>query len=110
MEREVVVTPTLIYRWVADRLPGFVDLPHPDHDENALLIFMDPEQAEGFRSETGDYPADEGFEVRAVDLDAVRAVVNLGEYGYVALRGPEEDTVSFFKAGDFFDILEASGQ
>ena len=105
MEDTVLITPTVI-RWVGPDKLGLVGM---ERDGKwALLVWRSPEQAEAFRSETGSYPEAEGFAVVDVDLEDLRAFIDVWEYKHVALRGPEADTVSFLRSDDFLRWLQES--
>lgn len=108
MQEAVMVAPTVIHKPMIeqDKL-GIVDIPNPG-GERALLVFSNPEQVEEFRAKTGDYPESEGFEVAAVGLDGLRAIIEVWGFEHVALRGPEPDTVSHFQADTFLWILQLS--
>ncbi len=105
MESTVQIAPTLIYR----APPGKIELAGLEHrGEWAALVFMSPEQAEEFRGKTGSYPESEGFRVTSVDAEELRVIIGVWEYKYVALRGPETDTVSYLESDDFIGMLEES--
>lgn len=107
MEKQDVIrmAPTLIQRWVSADHPGVMDISAPD-GHRAPVVFMNPEQAEEFRTETGAYPDSEGFEVEAVDTDGLSTVTELWGFELVALRGPEPNTISFWDAEEFIEMLE----
>ncbi len=105
-----VVTPTIIRRVDhGARTLTVIDVPEEETGERALLVFMNPEQAETFRADTGSYPASEGFEVGAVDVDGLEVICQVWGFGRVALRGPEPDYVSWFDADAFCEMLEPAG-
>ena len=74
--------------------------------ERALLVFMNEEQAEAFRSETGVSPASEGYVAEATDLEDLKAMLRAGDLKLVALRGPEPEAVSELDADTFCEMLE----
>lgn len=107
MEETIYVTPTIIRRVDrGERTLTVVDVPEEETGERALLVFMNEDQAETFRAETGRYPASEGFEVGAVDLDGLEVICAVWGFKRVALRGPEPDYVSLFDADVFCEMLE----
>lgn len=69
----VVVRPTIIERWIEADHPAVVDVPALEGGRT-LLVFVDPEEAETFRSETGRFPPSEGFDLETVDLDGIRTI------------------------------------
>ena len=101
------VTPTIIKRArLAEDKLEVVGLPDDETGERALLVFMNPEQAETFRADTGRYPASEGFEVGNVDRDGLEAICEVWGYQRVALRGPEPEAVSVLETDEFIGMLE----
>ena len=103
MEESMVrITPTLIFRVASGRIE-IVDV--LVDGERALLVFMNPEQAETFRRETGCYPESEGFKVSAVHPGGVQSIAEAASLAHVALRGPESDAVNIFDAVTFGEIL-----
>jgi hypothetical protein len=107
MRDTIKVTPTLIRRIRAaeDRIE-MASVPTKDGEGRALLVFMNEAQAEAFRSETGAYPASEGFVAQATFLDGLRAILDAWKYTRVALRGPEPEAVREFDADEFIAMLE----
>jgi len=69
---------------------------------------MDEEQAETFRADTGSYPSSDGFEVGAVDVEGLKAILAIWGFDHVALRGPEENVASFLDSGEFVEMLESA--
>ena len=108
MEGTIELTPTIIRRVRhAEQKLQVVSVPHEESGGEALVVFMNEEQAEAFRADTGSYPASEGFEVGAVDLEGIRAILTVWGFARVALWGPEQNVVSDFEAEDFVDMLES---
>ncbi len=102
-----VVTPTLIRRKRGEMVGiATVSAVGLEGSERSLLVFMNEEQAETFRADTGCYPASEGFEVGAVDVEGLAAICAVWGFGRVALRGPEPEAVSFMGAEEFCEMLE----
>jgi hypothetical protein len=107
VEDAISVTPTIIKRVRhAERALEVVSVPEQETGERALLVFMDEDQAEAFRTDTGRYPASEGFEVGAVDVEGLAAICAVWGFGRVGLRGPEPEAVSFMDAEEFCEMLE----
>jgi hypothetical protein len=110
VEDTIYVTPTIIRRVShAERTLEVMHVPEAETGERALLVFMNPEQADTFRADTGRYPASEGFEVGAVDLDGLEAICAVWGFQRVALRGPEPEAVSFVDVEEFVAMLEPAG-
>jgi hypothetical protein len=106
----IQVTPTLIRRVLPDKIQ-IADVPSTNAEgrsERALLVFLNEEQAEDFRRETGCFPASEGFVAQATNLEGLKAIQLVWKFPRVALRGPEPDTVSEYDADDFMAMLEAA--
>jgi hypothetical protein len=104
----IELTPTINRRVShAERKLQVVSVPYEETDGRALLVFMNPEEAEAFRTQTGSYPASEGFEVGAIDVEGLKAILAVWGFEHVALWGPEPDTVSYFGADDFASMLES---
>ncbi len=110
MHDTMQVTPALIRRYQAlpDGRIEMVSVPAQRGAGRALLLFMDEEQAETFRAETGTYPAEEGFIVEATSLEGLRAIVDAWSFERIAMRGPEPDAVSEFDAQMFIGMLAES--
>ena len=107
MEGTIELTPTIIRRVRhEERKLQVVGVPHEESGGEALVVFMNEEQAEAFRADTGSYPASEGFEVGAVDLEDIKAILAVWGFEHVAVWGPEPNVVSDFRAGDFVALLE----
>ncbi len=105
-----VVTPTIIRRVDrGERTLTVIDVPEEETGERALLVFMNEDQAEAFRADTGRYPDSEGFEVGAVDLDGLEVICQVWGFKRVALRGPEPEAVSVLDAEAFCEMLEPVG-
>src|SRR5215217_9121282 len=96
-----IVTPHIIERWVIADKVEMAAAPHPDGGESALLMFTSDAAAETFRTETGKYPACEGFEVVAVDHDGLRNIIRTWGYCSLAVCGLEPGG-----GADFFDAEE----
>jgi hypothetical protein len=111
MQDTYTVTPTIIERWVIADKVEVAGVPHPDDDgEVALLVFTNTEQAEAFRAATGLYPASEGCEVVAVDVDGLRNIIGLWGYSTIALCGLEPGGgADCFDAEAFCELLELAG-
>ena len=104
------IMPTLIRRTRGEHIELLtVPAGEPEGSERALLVFMDEEQAETFRADTGACPATEGFVAEATDLEDLKAVLRAGSLKLVALRGPEPEAVSVLDAGTFCEMLEPAG-
>ena len=73
-----------------------------------LLVFLNEEQAEAFRRETGRFPASEGFIAQATNLEGLKAIQLVWKFPRVVLRGPESDTVSEYDADEFMAMLEGA--
>jgi hypothetical protein len=107
MSEYIYVSPTIIKRArLAEDKLDVVGLPDDETGERALLVFMNPEQADTFRADTGSYPASEGFGVRKVNRDGLEAICEVWGYKRVALRGPEPEAVSVLEAEEFIGMLE----
>jgi hypothetical protein len=111
MQDTIQVTPTLIRRV----LPGKIEIAGVPSEAagageagRALLVFLNEEQAEAFRRETGCFPASEGFIAQATNLEGLKAIQLVWKFPRVALRGPEPDAVSYYDADDFMAMLEAA--
>jgi hypothetical protein len=103
----IELTPTIIRRVRHEqRKLEVVSVPHEESSGEALLAFMNEEQAEAFRADTGSYPASEGFEVGAVDVEGIKAILAVWVFPRVAVRSPEPDVTNFFEAGEFTAMLE----
>jgi hypothetical protein len=107
MQDTIQVTPTLIRRVRPDKIE-LADVPSALGEGRALLVFMNLEQAEAFRSETGCFPASEGFIAQATNLEGLKAIQLVWKFPCVALRGPEPDIVSEYEADEFTAMLEAA--
>jgi hypothetical protein len=101
------IMPTLIYRAVSDNVQ-IVVLEH--RGVESLLVFMSPEQAEAFRSDTDLYPGSEGFSVTTIGIAELRAIIEVWEYKKVALRGPEPGKVIYLESDDFIEILKEQAE
>jgi hypothetical protein len=106
MQNTIRVTPTLIRRVLPDRIE-LADVPG-EGGQRALLVFLNEEQAEAFRRETGRFPASEGFVAQATNLEGLKAIQLVWKFPQVALRGPEPDTVSEYDADYFMAMLEGA--
>jgi hypothetical protein len=107
MAETYTVTPHIIERWVIADEVEVAGITEPSG--RALLVFASEEKAEGFRTQTGLYPASEGCEVVAVDLDGVRNLIRTLGYETVALCGLEADGgADVFDAEAFCEMLEDS--
>ena len=106
MRDTIQVTPTLI-RLV---LPGKIEIADVPGEggQRALLVFLNEEQAEAFRRETGSFPASEGFIAQATNLEGLKAIQLVWKFPRVAMRGPEPDVVSEYDADDFIAMLEGA--
>ncbi len=109
MQDTIQVTPTLIRRVLPGKIQ-IADVPSEaaGAERRALLVFMNEEQAEAFRRETGCFPASEGFIAQATNLAGLKAIQLAWKFPRVALCGPEPDTVSEYEADDFMAMLEAA--
>ena len=107
MQDTIQVTPTLIRRVLPDRIE-IADVASSGIEERALLVFLNEEQAEAFRRETGRFPASEGFIAQATNLEGLKAIQLVWKFPRVVLRGPEPDTVSEYDADDFMAMLEGA--
>jgi hypothetical protein len=107
MQETIQVTPTLIRRVLPDKIE-IADVASSGAEERALLVFLNEEQAEAFRRETGRFPASEGFVAQATNLEGLKAIQLVWKFPRVVLRGPESDTVSEYDAGEFMAMLEAA--
>jgi hypothetical protein len=76
--------------------------------QRALLVFLNEEQAEAFRRETGSFPSSEGFIAQATNLEGLKAIQLVWKFPRVAMRGPEPDVVSEYDADDFIAMLECA--
>ena len=85
-------------------------MPSEDAEGRALLVFMNEEQAEAFRRDTGSFPASEGFIVQATGLEVLKAIQLVWKFPRVALRGPEPGAVTEYDADEFIAMLEESHQ
>ena|SRR5215210_5553234 len=114
MQDTYIITPHLIERWVIADKVEVVGITHPDTGEGipgerALLVFASEEKAETFRRRWGLYPASEGYEVVAVDVDGLRNVIRTLGYETVALCGLEADGgADCLGAEAFCEMLEDS--
>ena len=106
MQETIQVTPTLIRRVLPDKIE-IADVPSAG-GKRALLVFLNEEQAEAFRRETGSFPASEGFIAQATNLEGLKAIQLVWKFPRVVLRGPEPDTVSEYDADDFMAMLEGA--
>jgi hypothetical protein len=106
MQDTIQVTPTLIRRVLPDKIE-IADVPSAD-GQRALLVFIDDEQAEAFRRETGRFPAPEGFVAQATSLEGLKAIQLVWRFPRVAMRGPEPDVLSEYDTGDFMAMLEGA--
>ena len=107
MQDTIYLTPAIIKRVSHEnKTLSVVSVPHEDSGQQALVVFMNEEQAETFRANTDRYPASEGFEVGTVDLEGLKAILAVWGFEHVALWGPEPNVVSAFKAGNFVAMLE----
>ena len=107
MQDTIRVTPTLIRRV----LPGEIEIADVSSacvEGRALLVFIDEEQAEAFRLETGCFPASEGYVAQATSLEGLKAIQLVWKFPRVALRGPEPGAVSEYEADDFMTMLEGA--
>ncbi len=107
MQDTIRVRPTLIRRV----LPGKIEIagvPSARGEGRALLVFLNEEQAEAFRRETGCFPASEGFVAQATDLEGLKAIQLVWKFPRVAMRGPEPDVVSEYEADDFVAMLKGA--
>jgi hypothetical protein len=109
-EEWIRITPTLIRRGRGEHIELLtVPAGEPEGSERALLVFMNEDQAEAFRAETGTYPASAGFVAEATDLEDLKAMLWAGKLRRVALRGPEPEAVSVLDADTFCEMLEPVG-
>ena len=106
MQETIQVTPTLIRRVLPDKIE-IADVPG-EGGQRALLVFLNEEQAEAFRRETGSFPASEGFIAQATSLEGLKAIQLVWKFPRVVLRGPEPDVVSEYDADEFMAMLEAA--
>jgi hypothetical protein len=67
-------------------------------------------EAERFRGATGRYPESEGFKTLCVDLEGLRAFLDVHECSHVAMPEPwtGEGVVDHFEAAAFIGMLEES--
>jgi hypothetical protein len=109
-EEWIRIMPTLIRRTRGEHIELLsVPAGEPEGSERALLVFMDEDQAEAFRAETGVYPASQGYVAEATDLEDIKAMLRAGDLTLVALRGPEPKAVSVLDADTFCEMLEPVG-
>ena len=106
------MTPTIVRRVCRDEdgrdvALEIVSVPHEGTGGEALVVFMNPEQAEAWRVEHDCYPASEGFKVVNVDVDGLKSIFEVWGFEAVALWGPEPDIVSDFGTGEFVAMLES---
>ena len=106
MQDTIQVTPTLIRRVLPGKIE-IADVPSAG-GQRALLVFLNEEQAEAFRRETGSFPASEGFIAQATNLEGLKAIQLVWKFPRVAMRGPEPDVVSEYDADDFIAMLEGA--
>jgi hypothetical protein len=107
MQDTIQVTPALIRRVLPGKIE-IADAPSEGAEGRALLVFINEDQAEAFRRETGRFPASEGFIAQATNLAGLKAIQLVWKFPRVVLCGPEPDIVSYFEAGDFMAMLEAA--
>jgi hypothetical protein len=107
MQDTIQVTPTLIRRVLPDRIE-IADVPSAVAEGRALLVFLNEEQAEAFRRETGSFPSSEGFIAQATNLEGLKAIQLVWKFERVAMRGPEPDVVSEYDADEFMAMLEGA--
>ncbi len=110
VEDTIYVTPTIIRRVNhGERTLTVINVPDEETGERSLLVFMNEDQADAFRADTGRFPASEGFEVGAVDRDGLEAICAVWGFKRVALREPEPEAVSVLDADVFCEMLEPAG-
>jgi hypothetical protein len=107
MQETIQVTPTLIRRVLPDKIE-IADVASSVAEGRALLVFLNEEQAEAFRRDTGRFPASEGFVAQATNLEGLKAIQLVWKFERVVLRGPEPDTVSEYDADEFMAMLEGA--
>jgi hypothetical protein len=107
MQDTIQVTPTLIRRVLPDKIE-IADVASSGAEERALLVFLNEEQAEAFRRETGCFPASEGFVAQATNLEGLKAIKLVWKFERAAMRGPEPDTISEYDADEFMAMLEGA--
>jgi hypothetical protein len=96
----IYLTPTIIRRVRReDRALSVVSVRHEESGGEPLVVFMNEEQAETFRANTGGYPTSEGFEVGTVDVEGLKAILAVWGFPRVALWGPEPSSRSCFPTG-----------
>ena len=106
MQDTIQVTPTLLRRVLPNKIE-IADVPS-EGGQRALLVFLNEEQAEAFRRETGSFPAAEGFIAQATNLEGLKAIQLVWKFPRVVLRGPEPDVVSEYDADEFMAMLEGA--
>ena len=103
MEDTISITPTIIRRRDED-----TEVVAHVPDEDALLVFRGEEDAEKFRTTTGVYPAEEGYEaVRADARDLARVCIL---HGFKQVCMPEPWTGSSAWNVDTYAIERPAGR
>jgi hypothetical protein len=76
----------------------------------ALLVFRSEEEAEKYRSTTGNYPETEGFKAINVGYEELADLVEIHDCTHVAMPEPwtGKGGVDFFKAADYVGMLRES--
>ncbi len=79
-------------------------------DGEALVVFRGPEDAAGYQHDSGKHTADEGFERIGMTHEAIAALLEKHDLGWVLLTAPwdSDEEGSLFKAASFVRFLEAS--
>jgi len=115
-EQELTIRPTVLLRYAFERVGEYMEeriylvTAEPGSEEEALIVFRNPEDVEKFREGVGKYSAAEGFQLIGMGLEAIKAV--LGKWGLRYVHMPEAWgegwMVDTFKADSFVRILEES--
>jgi hypothetical protein len=75
----------------------------------ALFLFRDEAEADGYRRDTGTYPAEEGYKPVSLEVGALRDVLAAYECTHVVSPKPltaDSEGPDFFAADAFVELLE----
>jgi hypothetical protein len=105
-EDALIIRPTILSR----PLPGRIQTATVQREDgHTMIVFRSEEEAERFRSDTGQYPEAEGFRAISVDYGQLAAFLEANSCTHVAMPEPwGEGGVDRFEADVFIGMLRES--
>ena len=102
---EFTILPTVLIRLGPESMEVVII---PKDEEEALVVFRGPEDAAGYQEDSGKHTAEEGFELIGMGHEAIAALLEKHNLGWVHLVGPwgSNEEGSLFQAGNFVRFLE----